>query len=60
MKILGITLKWPQQGDSLSPMFLSIVTNMLAVLIARDKEDGHVGGLIPRLVEGSIHLTICQ
>jgi hypothetical protein len=33
-------------------MLFNIVADMLAILIARAKEDGQVGGLIPHLVEG--------
>jgi hypothetical protein len=33
-----------RHGDSLSPMLFIIVADMLAVLIARVKEDGQVGG----------------
>jgi hypothetical protein len=29
---------------------------MLAILIARTKEDGQVGGLIPHLVEGGVSI----
>jgi hypothetical protein len=29
---------------------------MLAILIARAKEDGQVGGLIPHLVEGGVSI----
>ena len=33
-------------------MLFNIVADMLAILIARAKEDGQIGGLIPHLVEG--------
>jgi hypothetical protein len=46
------TLKGLRQGDPLSPMLFNIAADMLAILIARAKEDGQVGGLIPHLVEG--------
>ena len=36
-----------RQGDPLSPMLFNIVADMLAILIARAKENGQVGGLIP-------------
>jgi hypothetical protein len=29
---------------------------MLAVLITREKEDGHEGGLVPRLVDGGVSI----
>ena len=39
------TLKGLRQGDPLSPILFNIVADMLAILIARAKEDGQVGGL---------------
>jgi hypothetical protein len=48
------TKKGLRQGDPLSPMLFNIVADMLAVLIARTKEDDQVGGLIPHLVEGGV------
>jgi hypothetical protein len=36
-----------RQGDPLSPMLFNIVTNILAILTARAKEDGKVNSLIP-------------
>ena len=50
------TKKGLRQGDPLSPMLFNIVVDMLAILIARAKEDGHVGGLIPHLVEGGVSI----
>jgi hypothetical protein len=37
-------------------MLFNIVADMLAILIARAKEDGQVGGLIPHLVDGGISI----
>ena len=34
----------------------NLVADMLAILIARAKEDGQVGGLIPHLVEGGVSI----
>ena len=50
------TRKGLRQGDPLSPMLFNIVADMLAILIARAKEDGQVGGLIPHLVESGISI----
>jgi hypothetical protein len=44
------------QGDPLSPILFNIVADMLAILIARAKEDGQVGGLVPHLVNGCISI----
>jgi hypothetical protein len=44
------------QGYPLSNIFLSIVTYMLAILIARATEDDHVCGLIPCLMDGGISI----
>jgi hypothetical protein len=43
-----------QQGDPLSPILFNIVTNMLAILIKRAKEEGQVAGIIPHLVDDGI------
>ena len=50
------TLKGLRQGDPLSPVLFNLVADMLAVLIARAKEDGQVGGLIPHLVDGGVSI----
>jgi hypothetical protein len=47
-----------RQGDPLSPLLFNIVADMLAILIARAKEDGQIGGLVPHFVEGVIR-PIC-
>jgi hypothetical protein len=41
------TKKGLRQGDPLSLMLFNIVADMLAIIIARAKEDGQVGGLVP-------------
>jgi hypothetical protein len=46
------TRKRLRQDDPLSPILFNIVADMLAILIARAKEDGQVGDLVPHLVEG--------
>jgi hypothetical protein len=50
------TLKGLRQGDPLSPILFNIVADMMAISIARAKEDGHVAGLVPHLVEGGISI----
>jgi hypothetical protein len=50
------TKKGLHQGDPLSPLLFNIIVDMLAILIARAKEDGQVGGLIPHLVEGLVSI----
>jgi hypothetical protein len=45
-----------RQGDPLSPILFNIVTDMLAIIIQRAKEDGKVDGLIPHLVDGGISI----
>jgi hypothetical protein len=48
------TRKGLRQGDPLPHILFNIIVDMLAILIARGKEDGQVGGLIPHLVEGGV------
>ena len=40
----------------MSPLLFNLVVDMLAVLIARAKEDSQVGGLVPHLVEGGVSI----
>ena len=49
-------LKGLRQGDPLSPILFNIVVDMLVVLIARAKEDGQVGALIPDLIDGGVSI----
>jgi hypothetical protein len=50
------TRKGLRQGDLLSPMLSNIIADMLAILIARAKEDGQASGLVPHLVEGGVSI----
>jgi hypothetical protein len=50
------TLNGLRQGDPLSPILFNIVADMLAILIARAKEDCLVGGLVPHRVDGGISI----
>jgi hypothetical protein len=50
------TLKGLRQGDALLPILFNIVADMLAILIARAKEDGQIGSLVPHLVDGGIFI----
>ena len=37
-------------------MLFNIIADMLAILIARAKEDGQIGSLIPHLFDGGIYI----
>jgi hypothetical protein len=50
------TLKGLRLGDPLSPILLNIMADMLAILIARAKEDGQISELVPHLVEGGVSI----
>jgi len=44
------TRKGLSQGDPLSPLLFNLVADMLAIMIARAKQDGQISGLIPYLI----------
>jgi hypothetical protein len=50
------TRKGLRQGDPLSPILFNIVADMLAILIARAKDEGKVGSLLPHLIDGGISI----
>jgi hypothetical protein len=49
-----IRKKLLRQGDPLSPMLFNIVTDMLVIIIEHAKVEGHIEGVVPRLVDGSL------
>jgi hypothetical protein len=50
------TLKGLRQGDPLSPMLFNIVTDMLAIMIERAKNNGLIEGVIHHLVDGGLSI----
>src|SRR6266508_4903614 len=49
-------MKGLRQGDPLSPILFNMVVDMLAILIDRAKEQGHVSGAIPHLVNDGLFI----
>lgn len=50
------TSKGLWQGDPLSPILFNIVADMLAILIARAKEDGQIKGVVLHLVDDGLSI----
>ena len=50
------TKKGLRQGDPLSPLLFNLVADMLAILIARAREDGQISGLIPHLIDDGLSI----
>ena len=53
------TKKGLRQGDPLSPLMFNLVADMLAILIARAREDGQISGLIPHLIDDGLSVLQC-
>ena len=51
-----LILKDLRQGDPLSPILFNIVIDMLAILINRAKDGGHVTRIVPHLVDGGLSI----
>jgi hypothetical protein len=45
-----------RQGDPLSPILFNVVVDMLAVMIARAKDDDQIQGVVPHLVEDGLSI----
>jgi retron-type reverse transcriptase len=50
------TKKGLRQGDPLSPLLFNIVVDMLAILINRAKNEGHINGVVPHLVDDGLSI----
>ncbi|WVZ62207.1 hypothetical protein U9M48_011977 [Paspalum notatum var. saurae] len=51
------TKKGLRQGDPLSPILFNLVVDMLAIFIARAKEDGQLQGIIPHLINDGLKIN---
>jgi hypothetical protein len=50
------TKKGLRQGDHLAPLLFNIITDMLAILIKRAKQEGQISGVVPHLVDGCLSI----
>jgi retron-type reverse transcriptase len=50
------TKKGLRQGDPLSPLLFNIVVDVLAILINRAKNEGHINGVVPHLVDDGLSI----
>ncbi|WVZ66965.1 hypothetical protein U9M48_016115 [Paspalum notatum var. saurae] len=50
------TKKGLRQDDPMSPILFNIVVDMLAILVARAKEDGQIKGVVPHLVDDGLSI----
>src|SRR6266540_6394632 len=50
------TRKGVSQGDPLSPILFNVVVDMLAILIARAKEDNQFKGIVPHLIDDGLSI----
>jgi hypothetical protein len=51
----GLTSK-NEKIDPLSPILFNMVVDILAIIIARTKEDGQIKGVVPHLVDGGLSI----
>jgi hypothetical protein len=56
MELYFQTLKELHQGEPLSTILFNIVAEMLAIVIAREKQDEQIGGLVPHHVDWGISI----
>jgi hypothetical protein len=50
------TKKGLRQGDPLSPLLFNIVVDMLDIIINRAKNEGHINGVVPYLVDDGLSI----
>lgn len=50
------TRKGLRHGDHLSSILFNIVVDMLSILVTRAKDQGQIGGVVPRLIDGGLSI----